>query len=1123
MWTLIHAPKTHADHEEDRMNYRLPKLASTLALLLSVSPRASAQAPSLPSVSANTPRAVTLITGDTVTISGARGEAVGIRRAPGREGVRFETKRLALPGVGDRHLFVIPEDAAPLIAAGKVDRRLFDVTQLLEFEYDDAHRSSLPFIITYKNGAGARAAAGSRSVAGAVVGRALDSVNGVSVVAPKARVGDVWNAVISGRAASGSTQAVPSEPIANIWLDGLLRPVLDRSVPQIGAPAAWALGYEGDGVVVGVLDTGVDDTHPDLIDSVLASRNFTVDPDADEVGHGTHVASIIAGSGAASGGQYRGVAPGALLVAAKVCEGFGCPESSIIAGMQWAVAEEGARIVNMSLGGTDTPGYDPMEEALTTLTSLYGALFVVSAGNSGEFEPTVGTPATVAAALAVGAVDRDESLAFFSSRGMTPEGLIKPDLTAPGVDIVAARAAGTELGELVGDDYVMASGTSMAAPHVAGAAALLLQRHPIWVPADLKSALVGSAAYNPAISANAQGGGRVDVAAAIDTSLLASASSLSFGVARWPHEDDAPITRSVTYRNLGAATELALQFDVFDPGGAPAPDGMFRVEPTTLVLPAGGSASVRVTANTQLGSADGVYGGRLVASDATGTALGIPVAVNREIESYDLVLHHTDRQGQPAADFSTLLLGLDSFILEFIGPESGQDRVYRLPKGRYAVEAFIFESQPAPPSLLVAPNLQPAADTVLELDARTATAVQITNPKPGLEPHSATLSYELRTPTSGLSSTIVFDIDTPTYYSGMIEPLDPTMTSALQGLWQDPSVTPLGVYTGGWLGPEGRLPAGDFIVDLDQLAVVHQSYAASLGTQLPNNDVSIAIYQDTGYGSSTLDLALPSERVEHYYSGDPELRWINGFFSYDDDFSQLFFMDGSPAQYRAGSTYRSRWNEPVFCIAMPDVETFFPLTYREGNVLSFGSPLYADSEGHMGALVQDVQSRLYRNGELLGEGGQFELPPEAATYRYELESTQAMFDLTTEQRLVWTFTSSQPPEGELVRLPVLTVRYQTLLDAQGQAPSGPFSLPLRVFRYGNGIATDTTLPRVEVSYDDGLTWAPTAVLPSGEGYEAQLDHPSGVRYVSLRASTEDANGLMVEQTVLRAYAIAGVP
>src|SRR5204862_3108640 len=142
---------------------------------------------------------------------------------------------------------------------------------------------------------------------------------------------------------------------------------------------------------------------------------------------------------------------------------------------EWVVAEEGARVVNVSLSGGDTLGYDPLEEAVSTLTAQYGALFVIAAGNSGSLNASIESPGSVAAALTVGAVDHDDQVAFFSSRGLTLDGAIKPDLTAPGVDIVAARAAGTELGTLVGDDYVMASGTSMATPHVTGAAALPVQ------------------------------------------------------------------------------------------------------------------------------------------------------------------------------------------------------------------------------------------------------------------------------------------------------------------------------------------------------------------------------------------------------------------------------------------------------------------------------------------------------------------------------------------------------------------------------------------------------------------------------------------------------------------------
>jgi hypothetical protein len=157
----------------------------------------------------------------------------------------------------------------------------------------------------------------------------------------------------------------------------------------------------------------------------------------------------------------------------------------------------------------------------------------------------------------------------------------------------------------------------------------------------------------------------------------------------------------------------------------------------------------------------------------------------------------------------------------------------------------------------------------------------------------------------------------------------------------------------------------------------------------------------------------------------------------------------------------------------------------------------------------------------LGDGIQVEVPPEPAIYRVELDTAQTLVELTSEQRLVWTFASAAPPEGAVVRPPVLTLRFDPVLDANGRAPSGAFCLPLRVVRYGSGNVLDVTPPRVEVSYDDGATWLAAVVRRKGRRYEALLDHPSGARYASVRASTEDADGTVVEQTVIRAYAIDG--
>src|SRR5439155_11214478 len=225
-----------------------------------------------------------------------------------------------------------------------------------------------------------------------------------------------------------------------------------QSVPQIGGPAGGQAGFDGTGVTVAVLDTGVDDTHPDLAGKVVGSSDFTDSgTTTDGHGHGTHCASIIVGSGAASGGRYRGVAPGAKLMVGKVLadDGSGL-DSWVMAGMDWA-ARSGARIVSMSLGGDATDGTDPLSAEIDALTAETGTLFVVAAGNSGA-PVTIGSPGTASTALTVGAVDKQNRMADFSSRGpRLGDGAAKPEIVAPGVGIVAARAAGTDLGTPVGD------------------------------------------------------------------------------------------------------------------------------------------------------------------------------------------------------------------------------------------------------------------------------------------------------------------------------------------------------------------------------------------------------------------------------------------------------------------------------------------------------------------------------------------------------------------------------------------------------------------------------------------------------------------------------------------------
>lgn len=186
------------------------------------------------------------------------------------------------------------------------------------------------------------------------------------------------------------------------------------------------------------------------------------------------------------------------------------------------------------------------------------------------------SPGAADAALTVGAVDKSNQLAEFSSRGpRVGDSALKPDITAPGVDVVAARS--TSAGGGPGDYYAAGSGTSMATPHVVGAAAILAQRRPDLTPGQLKAALMAAAAPQSGQAVLEQGAGRVDVARAVGQTVFADPPSVSFGRQVWPHGDDVPVTKTVTYQNVGVSeVRLSLAFSAVGPDGNPAPAGRLR-------------------------------------------------------------------------------------------------------------------------------------------------------------------------------------------------------------------------------------------------------------------------------------------------------------------------------------------------------------------------------------------------------------------------------------------------------------------------------------------------------------------------------------------------------------------
>ncbi|MFD5207870.1 S8 family serine peptidase [Streptomyces anulatus] len=561
---------------------------------------------------------LTLVTGDQVKIGITEDREPVVREIvpatrPGNESVLFRTV------TRNDQVYVVPEDAMSLLRADVLDWELFNLAKLADWAADGS-TGEVQVITAYSGKAGARTAA---TAAGTTARTVLPSINARSMTIKGN--GQWWREVrkkTTGTSAS-SRASGPLAGVGKVWLNELTKLQLETSVPQIGAPAAWERGYDGSDVKVAVLDSGIDATHPDLAGRITEAVDFTDSPNGpvDEHGHGTHVASTIAGTGQASDGLRRGVAPGAQLSIGRVCGPDGsCAGSAVIAGMEWA-AKSGADVVNMSLGGAPSDGKDPLSAAVNTLSRTYGTLFVISAGNAGPDSETVGAPGAADEALTVAAVDKSDQMARFSSRGpRVGDGAVKPDISAPGVAIVAARAKGTGMGKPVDDFYTSASGTSMASPHMAGAAAIIAQQHPDFTGRQIKSLLMATS-KDLGHDLFAQGAGRVDVARAIDPKIIPD-GDLNFGRAEYPH---APVSRTVAYTNwTDEPVTLALSVSASQ-ADRPAPDGLFALGADEITVPAKGSADVTVTMDGRAVDTSGQYGaytGVLTAKDSAGELLG---------------------------------------------------------------------------------------------------------------------------------------------------------------------------------------------------------------------------------------------------------------------------------------------------------------------------------------------------------------------------------------------------------------------------------------------------------------------------------------------------------------------
>ncbi|MER5850960.1 S8 family serine peptidase [Streptomyces sp. NPDC002012] len=677
----------------------LPGAASAASTPAGPSP---AGAGTLPASHQPAPSMVTLITGDKVAVTtGADG-----RQSANIVDEAGSSKQFEITSGPDGDLYVYPDDALPGVSAGIVDRELFNVTRAVKDGYGDTKSGKVPAIVDFQGTPSAAALKQqSEKLPGSESERVMPRLGLTAVNVDKAKAASFWNAVKPrpGKARSGAGAVSPgSAGVAKLWYDGRAEVTLDHSVAQIGAPEAWAEGYDGKGVKVAVLDTGADLNNADIAPRIAASQSFIAGETVqDGHGHGTHVASTVVGSGANSGGRYKGVAPGADLLVGKVLsnEGSGS-ESEILAGMEWAVAQH-ADIVSMSLGVSNPdPDGDALTEAVDWLSASTGTLFVIAAGNDGrKGESTLGSPGVADAALTVGAVDGSDVLADFSSRGpRLGDMAIKPEITAPGVDIVAARAAGTAIGTPVDAHYTALSGTSMATPHVAGAAAILAQRHPDWTGQRIKQALAAHSKRSDSQTVYQQGYGRVDIPAALDSTLELSGKA-DFGLIKWQKDTYKKQSRTITFRNAGASDAT-----VTPVASAKGSDGKDVAEGAIvlsssgltdgkLTVPAGGSAEVTVTLDPNVAKA-GQYSGYVTATAADGASVHTPIGFLKDAEHRDVTVKFTDRFGNVPQVVNMTVHGMDNSTSKSARLWATDSATFSLPVGRYSIEGSLYTAYP---------------------------------------------------------------------------------------------------------------------------------------------------------------------------------------------------------------------------------------------------------------------------------------------------------------------------------------------------------------------------------------------------------------------------------------------
>jgi len=642
---------------------------------------------------------------------------------------------------------------------------------------------------------------------------------------------------------------------------------------------------------------------------------------------------------------------------------------------------------------------------------------------------------------------------------------------------------------------------------------------------------MASAAPNPGLTVFEQGTGRVDVAAAVASTVSASPANLFAGVVAWPHDDDQLVARTLTYTNSGAGPiTLDLSADLRGPDGTAAPGGMFTLSARTVTVPAHGSAEVTLTTDTRAGTEDGIYSGTLVATSG-GATVRTPVAVNREGEVYDVKLTFLDHRGEQTSEYAYRLVGLGAPD-EYTHYDASGSVVLRVPKGEYLLDAQVltdFGHRETHRTDFVEPRIVVDGPEEYVLDARDGVTPGFVVDDPDARTGPAYVSYSADTARGQIGGHYIVS-----KYDGYF--VRPSRTSApgafefgFEALMAEPNATGggLGFYASPYLynlrkTTDGVVPAElVYRVTNGELAKVRSTH-------------SVATPGKVGV-RAMVTMPLPYTLTEYY---TPDTDWYPTF--YETDRGQEALLTGTigntvaPVSYRRGTTTEERWNTGVFgpglplATQRPGFARLFDDEYfaRRGDTLQVLVPMHSDQNlgRDSGPVGAEGATSLLRDGQVVAESGyagslRTELPPEPATYTLRTTATQAG-PLSTEIDTEWTFTSGHAEGTATTRIPVLAMRFAPNLDDHNAAPAGrPFRFPVHLQRNGAASPGRTNTPTVDVSYDDGTSWCKAKVTRSGGTWIVEVDHPRDAQFVSLRSSVSDQHGNVTKQTIIHAYAL----